>query len=143
MKDKILNLLVQYSIDVAKGDISPELFEDLSQEIVNTIEGDDKKYEYDRIIHYLNRVCKKNYRSSVTKTRQYIRGRYKEGFTTQDFFTVIDNMNYWWKEEVVVQNGRTYKMDEYLRPQTLFGTKFERYLLKTIPKTTCKPAEIE
>ena len=44
----------------------------------------------------------------------------KEGFTEQDFYDVIDNKVYEW--------GDNEKMRIYLRPTTLFGTKFESYL---------------
>ena len=143
MKDNIFNLITQYSIDVTGGDIPPENFEDLAGEIARLVEGDDYKYEYKRIIEYLNAKCKTKYRDTVSKTRQHIRARYKEGFKTEDFLKVIDNMLYWWKDKQVVHNGRTYNMNDYLRPQTLFGTKFEIYLLKNVPLTTNKPAEIE
>ena len=43
-----------------------------------------------------------------------------EGFTVSDFKQVIDNKcNDWLRDQ---------KMKEYLRPETLFGTKFESYL---------------
>lgn len=144
MKDKILNLLVQYSIDVAKGDIPSENFDDLATEIDKLVSCD--KYDYRYIIDYLNKAtgrCGRDEFRTTDKTKQQIRARYRDGFNTEDFIKVIDNMIYHWKGKEIVHEGRTFKMDEYLRPVTLFGTKFEGYLLKTIPKTTCKPAEIE
>ena len=45
--------------------------------------------------------------------------RIKEGFTLEDFKRVID-----WK----VSKWIGTDMEQYLRPETLFGTKFESYL---------------
>ena len=49
----------------------------------------------------------------------------EEKFTEEDFYTVIDKKcNEWLGTE----------MERYLRPQTLFGTKFESYLNQNIVK---------
>lgn len=48
-----------------------------------------------------------------------IKARLKEGFTYQDFISVIDKKYAEW-------NGTEFQA--YLRPETLFGTKFESYL---------------
>ena len=51
--------------------------------------------------------------------------RLEEKFTEEDFYTVIDKKcNEWLGTE----------MERYLRPQTLFGTKFESYLNQNIVK---------
>ena len=44
----------------------------------------------------------------------------KEGFTVDDFKTVIKKKFDEW--------GNDKQMSKYLRPETLFGTKFEGYL---------------
>jgi hypothetical protein len=49
-----------------------------------------------------------------------VRARVRDGFTLEDFKAVIDAK--------VSQWGDDEKMAEYLRPETLFGTKFEGYL---------------
>jgi uncharacterized phage protein (TIGR02220 family) len=49
-----------------------------------------------------------------------VRARVRDGFTLDDFKAVIDAK--------VAQWGEDEKMAEYLRPETLFGTKFEGYL---------------
>lgn len=72
------------------------------------------------VLEYLNKKTGRNYRSTVSKTRSLINARLKEGFTEQDFYDVIDNKVYEW--------GDNEKMRIYLRPTTLFGTKFESYL---------------
>lgn len=72
------------------------------------------------IISYLNNKCSTNYKSNTKNTVKHISARAKEGFSEEDFFTVIDTMFKEW--------GSDEKMKVYLRPDTLFGTKFESYL---------------
>lgn len=75
---------------------------------------------YKYIIDYLNNKCKKNFRYEITKTKTLIQSRLNEGFTVDDFKKVIDiKYDQWFNDE---------KMNQYLRPETLFGTKFESYL---------------
>ena len=71
------------------------------------------------VIDYLNMVCSTNYRNSTPKTRKQIKARVGEGFTENDFYTVIDKKSKEWLGT---------DMEKYLRPETLFGTKFEGYL---------------
>ena len=71
------------------------------------------------IIDYLNFKCGTNYKSSTTKTKKLIKARLNEKFTLEDFKTVIDKKTKEWK-------GTEY--EKFLRPETLFGTKFEGYL---------------
>ncbi|MCT7671185.1 MAG: conserved phage C-terminal domain-containing protein [Lactobacillus iners] len=82
----------------------------------------------DRVIKYLNAKAGTNYRANNKATQRLIKARFNEGMTTKDFKKVIDNKcNDWLKDP---------KMCEFLRPATLFGSKFESYLnQKTKPKT--------
>lgn len=82
---------------------------------------------YDRVIKYLNAKAGANYRATNKATQRLIKARFNEGMTTKDFKKVIDNKcNDWLKDP---------KMCGYLRPATLFGSKFESYLnQKTKPK---------
>jgi len=82
--------------------------------------------EYKKIIDYLNEKTGKNYKSTTEKTRSFIRARTKEGFTVEDFKTVIDKKCKQWKNDS--------KMNRYLRPETLFSTKFEGYLNEEVGK---------
>ena len=75
---------------------------------------------YSEIVDYLNERTGKHYRASSQKTRRLIRARLNECFTIDDFKKVIDNKCSEWL--------RDDKMSRYLRPETLFGTKFESYL---------------
>lgn len=85
---------------------------------------------YQEIVDYLNLKAGTSYRHSTSSTQKLIRARWNEGFRLDDFKQVIDNMTAKWKGDP--------KMEQYLRPQTLFGTKFESYL-QTTSKT--KPKE--
>ncbi|MFI8707115.1 conserved phage C-terminal domain-containing protein [Bacillus sp. NPDC077411] len=82
-------------------------------------EEKEKKYIVE-IVNYLNTACEKNYRTSTKKTRTLIKARLAEDYTVADLKKVIDiKKSHWFKDP---------KWDEYLRPETLFGTKFESYL---------------
>ena len=72
------------------------------------------------IIDYLNRKTGKHFRKSIANTTRAINARIKEGFTVDDFKSVINKK--------VIEWGKDERMKQYLRPQTLFGTKFESYL---------------
>jgi len=74
---------------------------------------------YEEIISYLNLKIGSNYRSSSKETRKHIKARFNEKYTLEDFYKVIDNMTAEWLGDE--------KMSRYLRPETLFGTKFESY----------------
>ena len=54
------------------------------------------------------------------KTIALIKLRLSEGFTEDDFIKVIDKMTECW-----LSNG---ELEQYLRPITSFGDKFEDYL---------------
>lgn len=80
---------------------------------------------YKRIIDYLNSRCGTRYTEKNKQTKESIHARLEEKFTEEDFYTVIDKKcNEWIGTE----------MERYLRPQTLFGTKFESYLNQNIVK---------
>lgn len=74
---------------------------------------------YKEIIDYLNEKADKKFKHTSEKTKKSIRARWNEGFRLDDFEKVIDNKSVQWK------GGN---MEQYLRPETLFGTKFEGYL---------------
>ncbi|MGR5900833.1 conserved phage C-terminal domain-containing protein [Bacillus cereus] len=78
------------------------------------------------IVNYLNTTCNKSYRTSTKKTQTLIKARLAEGYKVEQFKKVIDIKKSHWFGDA--------KWDEYLRPETLFGTKFESYL-NSKPKT--------
>lgn len=85
---------------------------------------------YQEIVDYLNNSAGTNYRSSSKKTQQLIKARINEGYTLDDFKVVIDKKVREWIND--------NKMKGYLRPETLFGTKFEGYLNQPVKELTTK-----
>lgn len=72
-----------------------------------------------RVIDKLNDLAGTNFRSSSSGTKAKIQARLNEGYTLDDFIVVIENKVADWKGT---------DMAKYLRPETLFGNKFEGYL---------------
>ena len=79
----------------------------------------DKISIFKYIVDYLNEKAGTKYKYTSKKTQTCIHARLEEGFDKDDFITVIDKKCDAWK-------GTEY--EQYLRPETLFGTKFESYL---------------
>ena len=81
----------------------------------------DNKYSNNikDIIDYLNIKIGARYKYSSEKTNKHIRARLDDGFTVEDFKTVIDKKCAEWVGT---------EWEKFLRPETLFGTKFEGYL---------------
>lgn len=75
--------------------------------------------EIECIVNHLNKHTGKKYSPKTEKTRKLIFKWLKQGYTVADFYVAIDNMVEEW--------GTDPKMSVYLRPETLFGTKFEGY----------------
>lgn len=87
---------------------------------------------YDSIINYLNLKAKTGYQSKTNSYRTFINARLKAGARLEDFYEVIDNKCADWM-------GTDY--EKFLRPETLFGNKFDTYLnQKIIKKTTQETA---
>ena len=74
---------------------------------------------YAEIIAHLNQSASKRYRHGNQATRRHIHARWREGFRLKDFTAVIDGQCRQWLGT---------DMEKYLRPETLFGPKFEGYL---------------
>ena len=74
---------------------------------------------FNEIICCLNEKAGTHYKPNSESTRRLISARLNEGFALEDFKAVIDRKCAEWL-------GTDMAM--YLRPQTLFGTKFESYL---------------
>lgn len=72
------------------------------------------------IVEYLNDKIGAHYKPNGKKMKELIRARMNEGYTVEDFKTVIDKKFKSW--------GNDPKMSLYLRPSTLFGTRFGEYL---------------
>ena len=81
---------------------------------------------YSLVIDYLNKKANTNYRQTTKNTQSFINARVKEGYTVEDFKKVIDSKSKEWLNT---------DFEKYLRPATLFGTKFENYLNEANKKT--------
>lgn len=82
-----------------------------------------------KVINYLNEKAVTNYSDTMKKTNELIGARENEGFVLDDFKKVIDNKVAEWK-------GTDF--EKYLRPDTLFSTKFEGYLNQKVKLCTNK-----
>ena len=71
------------------------------------------------VVAYFNEIAGTNYKPSSGYIKSLIHARVAEGFTVDDFKTVIYKKTKEWRG---TDNAK------YIRPQTLFGTKFESYL---------------
>lgn len=92
--------------------------EDVSKEKLESI-------PYDEIVNYLNSKAGTNYRSSTKATKEKINARWNDGFKLSDFKKVIDNKVLDWKDKFTKEG---VPLSNFLRPETLFGNKFESYL---------------
>ena len=86
-----------------------------------------------QVVAYLNQKTGANYKAKTPKTVKLIKDRQKEGFTLEDFYTVIDKKVLLW--------GKDLKMQAFLRPETLFGTKFESYLNEVVTQAKALQAQ--
>lgn len=84
------------------------------------VKNDKNKDIYSSVIQYLNQKAGTNYKASGKATQRLIDARLNEKFSVDDFKKVIDNKVNEWSTKP--------DMQQYLRPQTLFGNKFEGYL---------------
>lgn len=74
---------------------------------------------YSAVVDFLNENAGTKYKSTSASSKKHISARIAEGFTIDDFKAVIEKKCAEWKGT---------DMEKYLRPETLFGTKFESYL---------------
>lgn len=100
---------------------------DLEKENRNKKKEKEKEYileeasdfHYNEIIFYLNRIIGSNYNENSKTIRQLITKQINEGYTEQDFINVINKKYKEWRDT---------EYEKYLRPETLFGDKFELYV---------------
>lgn len=81
--------------------------------------SDRNKAAREIIVNYLNQKLGTRYKVNSANTKKHINARLNEGYKPDDFKTVIDKKCNEWI-------GTEY--EKYLRPETLFGSKFESYL---------------
>lgn len=91
--------------------------------------------EIDEVVNHLNEKAGTKYKSNSKNTTRHIQARLNEGYTLEDFKTVIDKKCSEWLNT---------DMEKYLCPETLFGSKFEKYLnQKIIHKNIGIPASTQ
>lgn len=79
------------------------------------------------IISYLNKKTNSKFKHDTPNTVKSIKARFNQGYTLEDFISVINIKTIEWLGT---------DMEKFLRPETLFGTKFESYLNQKVSKTS-------
>jgi len=85
-----------------------------------------------QIVGHLNLMAGTNYKPSSKSTQNKINARLNEGHSLDDFIVVIDKKCHDWLDS---------DKEMYLRPETLFGNKFEGYVNQKIIKPLTKNEE--
>ncbi|EHD4919982.1 hypothetical protein JQ662_000224 [Listeria monocytogenes] len=104
--------------DIVGQDPTPPINSDLDLDKKQKLNDLSEKASV--IVTYLNQKIGSKYKPSSKKTKEHISARLGEGFSVDDFKQVIDIKAAEWLNDT--------KMQKFLRPETLFGTKFESYL---------------
>ena len=78
---------------------------------------------YKEAVDYLNEKAGTKYKYNSKNTTKHIKARLNDGYTLEDFKSVIDKKCSEWLNT---------DMEKYLCPDTLFGSKFEKYLNQKI-----------
>ncbi len=114
--ERIRNILVFKMNEMWETEhpVNPLLTPSQQGTITNTITNTIKN-----IVDYLNSKLNTKYRYDTQSTQKHIKARLNEGFIYDDFVAVIDKKYDAWHDT---------DMAMYLRPETLFGNKFQSYL---------------
>ena len=123
---------IDLNFDIKDEQVLKQVFKQKSELYINVNEDINIDTNKDinivsNIIEYLNKKANKNFRTDTDKTIQVIKARLKEGFSIDDIKRVIDiKVKDWLHKD---------DMNVFLRPETLFGNKFEGYLNSKPNKT--------
>lgn len=98
----------------------------------NTVEKTSFSDNVCAIVEFLNDQTGSKYRPTTKKTKDCIKARMNEGFVLNEFKTVIRHKTKEW----LGKDG-----EQWLRPETLFGNKFEGYLNDAIRKRKANKKE--
>jgi len=104
--------------------------ESREEEITDTVENSARQranIPFQKIVSFLNEKSGKDFKPQTKSTKTCIKARWAEGFKEEDFLVVISHKCEEWAADS--------KMCDYLRPQTLFGNKFEAYLQSAKKRT--------
>lgn len=105
----------------------PTIITSLNNTSLNNTSLKEKKFveqkpdpiPYREIIDYLNQKAGKNYKHTAAGNKKVIKARWKEGCRLDQFKLVVDKKCQDWLNDE--------NMNQYLRPATLFGQKFDQY----------------
>ena len=123
LKDKLFNQQQSNNYSTNKNEELQQVEDIKQQQSNNNVTTLSKKKEKDNIyslvIDYLNSKANTKFKASTKNTQSYINARVRENYKLEDFIIVID---------VKCDDWLGTEWERYLRPATLFGTKFENYL---------------
>ena len=111
-------ILATNNIGIPMVDTDKNSIEENSKENNKEI-NKERKENIESVVRYLNLTLGTKYRATTQSIVKHINARFEEGYTLDDFFDVIENKYAEWYGT---------EMEKYLRPDTLFGTKFDIYL---------------
>lgn len=94
-----------------------------NKEYINNNLNKELNNIYKEAVDYLNQKAGTKYKSNSKNTTKHIKARLNDGYTLEDFKSVIDKKCSEWLNT---------DMEKYLCPDTLFGSKFEKYLNQKI-----------
>jgi len=92
---------------------------DVNEDVNRNGKTTTRAREVQEIVAYLNERVETNFKATSQATQRHIAARFNEGYMLDDFKTVID-------KKVAEWQGTEFA--KFIRPETLFGSKFEGYL---------------
>lgn len=112
--------ICQTDVSIGKDSIGKDSIEENKE--IHNVEPKKEPYidQVKEVIDYLNLKTGKKYSTRGKANVDHIKARLREGFTVEECKKVIDNKCATW-----LNDG---KMNQFLRPETLFSGKFEGYL---------------
>lgn len=122
------NITVMENVtDIRTRELEKEELKDLKEPMPGKPdEPEPVKPPYDEIISHLNNAVNRKFKANGKTLQGWINARFKEGYTLEDFKTVIDKKTLEWL-------GTSH--EQYLRPETLFISEhFDSYLNQPWPR---------
>lgn len=118
------------SVNPDLGETTPIQIHTEYKEVIKNKEKENILSFCEQAVRYLNEKTGSEFRASTKSTKSKIKTLLDNSFTIEDIKLVIDLKTASWLNDS--------KMSEYLRPETLFGGKFEAYLQeakRSLPKS--------
>ena len=107
------------SLNLIPSTLKSDIDIDIESDVLCSGSKEEGIIPFQEIISYLNLKAGTSYRHSSKTVKANVTARWNEKYSLQDFYTVIDNKcSDWLNTEQAI----------YLRPETLFGNKFDSYL---------------